>query len=291
MRLDIESLRALVAIQSAGGIAAAAARLNLTQPAVSHKLRRFEESVGQTLVRRGHGPPAFTEAGRDLLLYAERIVALHDEAAAALARRNCSGTVALGVTEALISHEFAAILGRFRRLYPQVEARTQVETSKALAAGVRAGRLDIALLQTFRDALLPGDTVLYDEPLLWAAAADLPVPDATELPYVSFDRDCFYRDWAEGALRADGRRLRTVVECGSLAGAISAVEAGLGVSLIPQTKLTRAMREVGELPPAGRVATIVRTAAPHPAAPVEALRALCVAAGSAEPARARPRAA
>ena len=51
-RLDIESLRALERVAALGGVTRAADALALTQPAVSHKIRRLEESIGRDLLRR-----------------------------------------------------------------------------------------------------------------------------------------------------------------------------------------------------------------------------------------------
>lgn len=275
MRLDVESLRTLVTIRDAGGFAAAAGRLHLTQPAVSHKLKRLEALIGQTLVRRGSGPLSLTEAGADLAAYGERIVALHDEAVQSLRSGSYTGVIELGLTEALISGDLAGVLGRFGRLHPAVEVRTRVETSKMLAQGLREGRFDLAILQTFTDRVAPGDRFLWAERLVWVGSADVETPLLDEIPYVAFDRECFYRDWADETLRAAGRRLRIVVECGSLAGTTSAVHAGLGISLVPESKVTAGMREIAELPPARSIATVVRAAAAVPPDHVAALAKLC----------------
>ncbi|WP_244444242.1 LysR family transcriptional regulator [Lutibaculum baratangense] len=271
----MESLRALITLRDAGGFAAAAARLHLTQPAVSHRLRRLEVAIGQTLVLRGHGPLSLTGAGADLAGYAERIVALHDEAVQSLQRGAYSGVVELGLTEAIVSGDLAGVLGQYRRLYPQVDVRCRVDTSKLLAQGLREGRFDLALLQAFTDRLEPGDETLWEERLVWVASADSPGGVQDEIPYVSFDRECFYRDWAETTLRETGRRLEVVLECGSLAGATSAVQAGLGISLLPESKVTPAMREVSELPRAVTVSTVIRSAADVPPEQVAGLRKLC----------------
>ena len=69
-RLDIEGLRALVAISVHGGVTRAAEYLALSQPAVSHKIRRLEYILDCELLARRAGGPLFTEAGSRLLDYA-----------------------------------------------------------------------------------------------------------------------------------------------------------------------------------------------------------------------------
>ena len=55
MDIDPVLLRAFVAVSETGGFTRAARRLNLTQPAVSHQIRRLEEQVGRALIRRTAG--------------------------------------------------------------------------------------------------------------------------------------------------------------------------------------------------------------------------------------------
>ena len=95
VRLDIDSLRTLQAIVESGSFTAAAARLHLTQSAVSWKIKRLEERLGHALLVRDGKSVELTEMGRELLLHADKILAAHDEAIAALELRELTGTVRL----------------------------------------------------------------------------------------------------------------------------------------------------------------------------------------------------
>ncbi|MFC6496344.1 LysR family transcriptional regulator, partial [Gemmobacter lanyuensis] len=79
-RLEIDALRALIAVQDHGGVTRAATALGLTQSAVSHKIKRLEISLDAELLSRRPNAPLFTPAGMDLLGYARRILGIHDEA-------------------------------------------------------------------------------------------------------------------------------------------------------------------------------------------------------------------
>lgn len=83
-RIEIDVLQALCAIEDFGGITRAAEHLSLTQSAVSHKIKRLESRIGQSLLHRRAGAPVFTDDGLTLLAYARRILALHDEAVQSL---------------------------------------------------------------------------------------------------------------------------------------------------------------------------------------------------------------
>ena len=79
-RLDIDSMRALTMIAETGGITRAAKKLNLSQSAVSHKVKRLEQRLNRNLLARVDGKTGFTRDGEKLLAYARRMVRLHDEA-------------------------------------------------------------------------------------------------------------------------------------------------------------------------------------------------------------------
>ena len=77
--LDITALRSFTAVADEGKVTAAAARLNLTQSAVSMQLKRLEESLNQPLFDRSGRGIALTAEGELLLGYARRMIALNDE--------------------------------------------------------------------------------------------------------------------------------------------------------------------------------------------------------------------
>ena len=128
-RLEIDALRALLAISTHGGVTRAAEHLALSQSAVSHKIRRLEKNLDCVLLARRAGGPVFTDAGLRLLDYARRMIDLHDEALASLAKKPLAGTIRLGMTEDTTISGVTRILGRFTRLYPEVHVSTRSSQS------------------------------------------------------------------------------------------------------------------------------------------------------------------
>ena len=82
MQLDIESLRVYLTVLDAGGMTRAAERLHMGQSAVSRKVSRLEERVGQSLLIRDGHTLRPTRAGRALLPDAREMIDIHDRAAA-----------------------------------------------------------------------------------------------------------------------------------------------------------------------------------------------------------------
>jgi len=218
MRLDIESLRAVKTVADSGGVTRAAARLHLTQSAVSHKIKRLEDRIGRPLFRRAEGGWGPTEDGARLLRYAERLLAVHDEAVAQLASRDLAGSLRLGITEDTTGAGIAGILARFARLYPRVDLSARVEQSLVLRERLARGEIDLAVMQVFETDAAPGDLVLWRDDLVWAQSPDFELRAGASLPFVAFDAHCLYRRWAEAALAKTGPALRIVLECPSFDG-------------------------------------------------------------------------
>ena len=274
MRLDIESLRAVKTVADSGGVTRAAARLHLTQSAVSHKIKRLEDRIGRPLFRRAEGGWGPTEDGARLLRYAERLLAVHDEAVAQLARRDLAGSLRLGITEDTTGAGIAGILARFARLYPKVSLSARVEQSLVLRERLERVEIDLAVVQVFERDIAPGDLVLWRDDLLWVQSPDFEPAAGGRLPFVAFDQNCLYRRWAEAALAETGPALEIVLECPSFDGVRSAANCGLGVTIINRRNLRSGLVETAlSLPGLPRVAYVVRAAKPKPAPAVAALKA------------------
>ena len=231
-RLDIEGLRALVAISVYGGVTRAAEHLALSQPAVSHKIKRLENALDCELLARRAGGPLFTEAGTRLLEYARRMMDLHDEALAALGKKPLAGTIRLGMTEDTTGGDVARILGRFTRLHPDTRVSTRIGQSLTLSDWLSSGEIDIAVIQVLKDEVRRDDIVLYEDKLHWIKSHDFPLKPTAPVPFLAFDQNCFYKHWAQSLGAGTDHQFEAVLECPSVSGILSATRAGLGVALM-----------------------------------------------------------
>lgn len=66
------------------------------------------------------------------------------------------------------------------------------------------------------------------------------------LPFIAFDRNCFYRHWVEKRFDALAYPLRVVMECASVAGVIEAVRSGMGYALVSRSRVSDAVNVVTE---------------------------------------------
>jgi DNA-binding transcriptional LysR family regulator len=142
--MELRHLRSFVAIVEERGFTRAAARLRVTQPALSRQLRLLEDELGVSLlVRHGQGASP-TAAGLGLLEKARRILTLSDEVAEEA--RQEGRRIRFGHYGVLILDRFAAGLRRFARSHPDLELQPVEMSSRELLGALEAGRLDFALV-------------------------------------------------------------------------------------------------------------------------------------------------
>jgi DNA-binding transcriptional LysR family regulator len=132
--------------------------------------------------------------------------------------------------------------------------------SLVLRAMLEGGEVDAAIVQVFSHEVRPSDVVLYREGLHWVKHPELAVRQGEPIPFLSFDEECFYRQWALDIGQEDAV-LETVFECSSAAGIVSAVNATMGVALLSDRHIRGEMQIMTDhLPAPPSLAYVVRRA-------------------------------
>ena len=259
-RLDLDGLHALVMISKAGGVTRAAEMLSLSQPAVSHKIKRLEQVLGCDLLARRSGGSLFTESGEKLLHYAGRMLDLNDAIFASLGRQSLSGRIRLAMTEDTTGGDVARILGRFSRQHPQMNVQLKIAQSLVINDWLNKSEMDVGVMQIFESEVQPDDIVLFTDKLYWVKSPSHSLDFTKPIPFLSFDSNCFYKHWAQRQGEQHGIKINPVLECPSIGGILSATHAGIGVALINGLHLTQNMDildDVFPVPPS--ICYVVRT--------------------------------
>ena len=128
MDFDPGLLRAFVAVKETGGFTRAGKRLNLTQSAISHQIRRLEEQVGRQLLQRTTRRLTLTEDGEELLRHAEQILASLSALTQRFQPSPVSGVVRFGVPESFMGDRLSPLLCQFARAFPSVRLDVSVTT-------------------------------------------------------------------------------------------------------------------------------------------------------------------
>jgi DNA-binding transcriptional LysR family regulator len=227
-------LRSFATGMELGSFAKAAERLGRSTSAVSAQLRKLEEQAGTPIFRRSGRGLALTEAGETMLSYARRLLALNDEAAAAVHGIDLQGWVRLGLSEDFGEALLPAVLGRFARAHPKVRIEARIARSFDLLDRVGSGQLDLALAWGDGGDLPYGERVA-ELPTRWVGPASGDgFFDSTAdepLPLAVLEAPCLLRTAATTALDRAGIPWRLAFVSPSLGGLWAAVAAGLGVTI------------------------------------------------------------
>ncbi len=229
--LDPRLLRAFVAIADAGSFTAAADRLHMTQSTMSQQIARLEEAIGRELVDRAARPVRLTVTGERLLGHARRILALQTEALALVAETSGTTSVRIGMPDDIATPEMARAFAAFAKRHK--EARLDVTTGlrSDLTRRYRSGELDIVVMK--EDAPSEDSWASFEEPIAWFAAADAARELPDPVPLVTFPPGGLYRDAMFERLERERRRWYIAFTSASLRNVLMAVEAGLGLALLP----------------------------------------------------------
>ena len=122
-RTRFDELAVLVEVAEAGSLAAAAKQLNVPKSTIGRAIRRIEEQLGVSLVRRVARGPALTEQGRMLAQLAAPHVAALRDVSAALGRdaNEAYGLLRLTAPSDVGAMVLAPLLPGFLARYPRVQ--------------------------------------------------------------------------------------------------------------------------------------------------------------------------
>jgi DNA-binding transcriptional LysR family regulator len=255
MFLDIVLLRTFVTVVEAKGFTRAAGFVNLTQSAVSLHIKRLEEQVGRRLFDRAAPKLALTSDGEILLSYARRILALEEEVKTRLGHPEPEGIVRFGAPEYFDPGTLASLLAQFNSRYPAIELEINMGIGTDIAAQYGRGLLDVAIINreidetdgADRNDNRPGEDirVLYREGRVWASLPDLKLDSERPVPLALFPAPCTWRQLAQERLQRAGRRWTVALQSTGLSGIVTAVEAGLAISILAQSGLSPRLRALG----------------------------------------------
>ncbi|EPM2902607.1 LysR family transcriptional regulator NmoR [Pseudomonas aeruginosa] len=241
--MDLSSLEIFRAVAHEASVTRAAQRLQRAQSNVTTRIRQLEEDLGVELFLRDGKRMSLTERGSEFLAYAEQLLALADEARQSMHPTEPGGRLRLGSMESTAASRLPALLASYHKACPRVALEVSTGTSRALFDGVRARRLDCALVAAgpgwageLDGSGLRGEPLFREELLMILPAEHPPVHDVAEVrlrTLAGFARGCTYRQLAEDSL---GTPL-TVQEVGSYHAILACVAAGACVGVLPRSVL------------------------------------------------------
>ena len=244
-KIDPKRLETFRVVAGAGKITSASQQLHLSQPAVTAQLRQLEEQLGRPLFVRGARGVALTDAGRELLDYAQRMHRLLEEAEQALQRPADaeSDELALAASTTIAAYLLPPLLASFLRRHPGLGARVEIGNTEQVLAWVREGRAPLGLVEGHARAGGMHLERFVGEELVAVVAAEPPAAllrvrkpaDLGAVPIIWREPGSGTRAVVERALRQAGARRGSRpgdLQLGGTEAIKSAVALGLGVAIL-----------------------------------------------------------
>jgi len=239
--MELSDLHIFRTVVREGGIVRAARRLHRVPSNITTRIQQLEASIGVQLFTRERHRLALSQSGERLLVYADRMLLLSDEARSVLASVAPSGVLRLGALESTAASRLPAILAAYHKAYPDVRVELITGTNDALTAAVIDRRVEAAFV-----AEAPATKELACQPLfrerlvIISASSHAPIrrpQDVTGDSIIAFPNGCFYRRVLQRWLGE--RRLPSlrVLELGSYHAIVACVASGTGIALAPESVL------------------------------------------------------
>ncbi|MEO1424290.1 MAG: LysR family transcriptional regulator [Pseudomonadota bacterium] len=239
MNFTLDQLRAFLEISHAGGVRKAAERLNITQPAVTARLKALEDTLGTELFDRSAGM-MLTKSGDALLGYAEQYLELGSLIERDVAGpESFAGLFRLGVSETIVQSWLPEFVRSLGTAYPKLSVEIDVDISLALRDRLLENKIDVALLMGPVSDFRVENVPLPEFRLSWFRSREAEVWNPADgASVITFARDTRpFRSMKQALLERYGPDV-AVFPSSSLSACFRLVAAGLGVGALPAALAT-----------------------------------------------------
>ena len=246
--INLNHLRYFYEVARSGNMRRAAARIGISQPALSKQIQALEDTIGLQLFYRTPKGLQPTGDGDVVFSYCERIFGhLRDlEGALDLRRKGSAGRVAIGTINSISTHLLPGFLKTYRDTYPKVRIKVVTVRSRAVLKALVEHKIDVGLI-----AEQPvGDQFVWrpfmKTPLVVVAAPEsqlaklakeakngVSIESLHRTDMVAFDAPAPTRRVTDRHLAKLGVEPRIIAECPSIETISSMVQKDIGFAILP----------------------------------------------------------
>jgi DNA-binding transcriptional LysR family regulator len=239
--LDFRSIETFLWVVKLGSFRGAAQRLNTTQPAISQRIAQLEREMGVKLLNRDHRVASPTPSGRQMMVYAEKLIGLRSEMMAEVGDRSAMrGVLRLGVAETIVHTWLPKLIKSVNTTYPNLSLEIEVDITPNLSARLLAQEIELAFVLGPLSATDIRNRVLCDYPISFVASPALGLgnehvttQEIARFPIITFPRKTQPYESVRSLLnRPDLPPIRLHASA-SLATVIHMAIEGLGIAVIP----------------------------------------------------------
>ena len=240
--MNIEDVRAFVAVVDNGSVGKAALRLHVTQPAITRRVQRLEETLRLVLLDRDSKPARPSRAGESIYPRCLAVLRATDELAQSVTTTLPAMPLRVGLSYAISECVFATALEAVRKHQPDLKLHLVAGASPELQDSVSNGTLDAAVVfsKSGHSPHGPHVTAIGEERVAVVAAKSSGVPvkakmsDLAGQSWIINPNGCGFRSQLERALADLGSPLTVIAETWGHSLQLAMVARGDGLALVPE---------------------------------------------------------
>ncbi|MCO4836950.1 MAG: LysR family transcriptional regulator [Oceanospirillaceae bacterium] len=247
--MRLRNLNSFIKVATLGSFHGAASQLHASQPAISARIATLEEELGVKLFKRDQSGTKLTARGRQLLPFAERLVAISSEMKAQLQDdAPQQGVFRIGIADTVAHLWLRDLLKVWREQHPLIQFELTIDLSLSLYKQLEEHQLDLALMVYTGQAVSVNTQPLSSLPQVWVGssyfAKNSPSMDINTLsrcPILSFP-----------AATGPGKHLQELFSqvlekpkfhtSNSVSGLLAMAEQGAGIALLPHPIVEDALK-------------------------------------------------
>ena len=240
--MNLRHLRAFAAIVDTGGIARAATRLHLSQPALSRQIHALESELGLPLFNRIGRGVQLTSQGEDLLRRSRHLLAEADslgEHARSL-KAGEAGLLRVGASPQVIENVLVDFLTPYRRRHTGVEVQLVEDGAVRLHSRLERGDCDLAITNGTEGTRFRAES-LYPIHLIAALSSErslgrravLEIADLADEPLLLLQRGFASRAWFDNACQTANVQPRVLLESAAPQTVVALAATNYGIGILP----------------------------------------------------------
>lgn len=252
-RINFTHLRSFVEVAKTLSFTAAADHLCLTQPCISFHIKALEEDLGIRLFVRQGRQIGLTDGARMVLTYAEAIFNVGDRLRREIATLSShrSATIYIGSGVFFAEHYLPEILAGFRKQFPHIDIRCETQQTRELIPKVYSFEYDFAFLGDVESSQqLEVLDLVYDDIIVivspthpLSSQTNIAIDELANWPLIGYPEGSETQAIVDDLFKTKRIRPSAVLVFASSEGLKRAVEAGIGIALIPRKPAARELRE------------------------------------------------
>ncbi|MFE5428846.1 LysR family transcriptional regulator [Peribacillus simplex] len=260
--MKLENLKMFCLVVDEGSISQAARLSFLSQPAVTRQIHQLENYYNTLLFDREEGRLRVTEAGKLLYPFAKTIVNdfNHSKEVIQQSTGKYNANLIVGASLTIGEYLLPSLLGRFKKQQPEIKVTLTIKNTPRVLEDLSNDVIDLALVE----GLVENSDFIVEkfaeDELILVCPSEHPWKDRKEIQLEELGNErMIWRESISGTrlivenmLREHGvlEKIESYMEIGSTQAIKSAVEAGLGISILPRLTVARELeqgflREVG----------------------------------------------